>query len=115
MNRYLMVCLIKRILSFKEIFFSLQCIRSSNDERKQVPIYDINSEILSLSSSLSSLHIPRSNCMLQSLSEYISPSLTKTILSSSTMTEEKTLTLTPLNHRSADSNHLIFSGKILIN
>jgi hypothetical protein len=47
--------------------------------------------------------------MLQSLSEYISPSLSKTILSSSTITDEKTATLTPVN------NHSTESGKISTN
>ncbi len=57
----------------------------------------------------SNVNIHRPSCMLQSLSEYISPSLSKTILSSSTITDEKTATLTPVN------NHSTESGKILTN
>jgi hypothetical protein len=53
----------------------------------------------------SNVNIPRPNCMLHSLSEYISPSLSKTILSSSTITDEKPATLTSFN------NHSIESGK----
>ncbi len=98
-----------------------QCIRSTNDETKQAPIYDINSEMISLSSSSSSLssfyisnnrehsniNIHRSNYILQSLSEYVSPSLSKTKLSSSINPDEKTL----INH-STESNNRSFTGKI---
>jgi len=73
---------------------------------------------LSSSSSSSSLYISnngrssvnglRPNYMLQSLSEYISPSLSKTILSSSTITDDKT----SLNNRSIESNNILFTSKI---
>jgi hypothetical protein len=76
---------------------------------------------LSSSSSSSSLYISnngrssvnglRPNYMLQSLSEYISPSLSKTILSSSTITDDKTATLTPLKNHSTESNNIPFTGK----
>jgi hypothetical protein len=105
-----------------------QCIRPIVDERKQAPIVDLNYEMVSLSSSssstsslytskngCSSVNILRPNCMLQSLSEYMSPSLSKTIFSSSTITDDKTATLTPFNNRSTESNYISntsFTGKM---
>ena len=103
---------------------------------KQAPIVDLNSEMISLSSSatssssssslctssqLSHSNVPttgrssvnalRASYMLQSLSEYVSPSLSKAIFSSSppppTTTDEKTATLTPLNA----IHHASFAGK----
>jgi hypothetical protein len=55
--------------------------------------------------------------MLQSLSEYMSPSLSKAFFSSSTTNDDKTATLTPLNNNPIQSNtvrHASFTGKILM-
>ena len=113
---------------------------------KQAPIVDLNSEMVSLSSSAtsssstsslcassistnnnnnsngrSSVNVLRPSYMLQSLSEYMSPSLSKAFFSSSSTTtttnDEKTATLTPLNNNPVQSNtvrHASFTGKILM-
>ncbi|CAF1179254.1 unnamed protein product [Adineta ricciae] len=103
-------------------FYSNDCVRSI----KQAPIVDLNSEMISLSSSAtssssssslcassvltnnpvgrSSVNVLRPSYMLQSLSEYMSPSLSKAIFSSSTTNEDKTATLTPLNNNPIQSN-----------
>lgn len=116
---------------------------------KQAPIVDLNSEMISLSSSAtsssstsslcassistnnhqqqqnsngrSSVNVLRPSYMLQSLSEYMSPSLSKAFFSSSSTTtttnDEKTATLTPLNNNPIQSNnvrHASFTGKILM-
>jgi hypothetical protein len=58
--------------------------------------------------------------MLQSLSEYMSPSLSKAFFSSSSTTttnDDKTATLTPLNNNPIQSNtirHASFTGRILM-
>ena len=108
---------------------------------KQAPIVDLNSEMISLSSSAtssssssslcassistnhphsnnsngrSSVNVLRPSYMLQSLSEYMSPSLSKAFFSSSTTNDEKTATLTPLNNNPQQSNtvrHASFTGK----
>jgi hypothetical protein len=55
--------------------------------------------------------------MLQSLSEYMSPSLSKAFFSSSTTNDDKTATLTPLNNNPIQPNtirHASFTGKILM-
>ena len=114
---------------------TFQCVRSI----KQAPIVDLNSEMISLSSSAtssssssslcassvltnnpvgrSSVNVLRPSYMLQSLSEYMSPSLSKAIFSSSTTNEDKTATLTPLNNNPIQSNPIrnaSFTGKILM-
>ncbi|CAF2163225.1 unnamed protein product, partial [Rotaria magnacalcarata] len=98
------------------------CIHSS----KPAPIVDLNSEMISLSSSAtssssssslctssiltnnnsgrSSVSVRRPSYMLQSLSEYMSPSLSKAFFSSPTTNEDKTATLTPLNNNPIQSN-----------
>ncbi|CAF3884835.1 unnamed protein product, partial [Rotaria sordida] len=103
--------------------YSNDCIHST----KQAPIVDLNSEMISLSSSATSSSSSSSLCtssiltnnnsgrssanarrpsyMLQSLSEYMSPSLSKAFFSSSTTTnDDKTATLTPLNNNPIQSN-----------
>jgi hypothetical protein len=105
----------------------------------QAPIVDLNSEMISLSSSAtssssssslcasststnnhggrSSVTVRRPSYMLQSLSEYMSPSLSKAFFSSSTTNDDKTATLTPLNNNPIQSNtvrHASFTGKILM-
>ncbi|CAM4775028.1 unnamed protein product [Rotaria magnacalcarata] len=102
--------------------YSNDCIHSS----KPAPIVDLNSEMISLSSSAtssssssslctssiltnnhsgrSSVSVRRPSYMLQSLSEYMSPSLSKAFFSSSTTNEDKTATLTPLNNNPIQSN-----------
>lgn len=67
----------------------------------------------------SSVSVLRPSYMLQSLSEYMSPSLSKAFFSSSSSTtnDEKTATLTPLNHNPVQANpsrHASFTGKILM-
>ncbi|CAF3592828.1 unnamed protein product [Adineta steineri] len=105
-------------------FYSNDCIRSI----KQAPIVDLNSEMISLSSSAtssssssslcassiltnntggggrSSVSVLRPSYMLQSLSEYMSPSLSKAIFSSSSTNDDKTATLTPSNNNPIQSN-----------
>ncbi|CAF4944307.1 unnamed protein product, partial [Rotaria sp. Silwood1] len=101
----------------------------SNDgmhTKKQAPIVDLNSEMISLSSSATSsssssslctssiltnnnggrstVNVRRPSYMLQSLSEYMSPSLSKAFFSSSTTNDDKTATLTPLNNNPIQSN-----------
>ncbi|CAF4066268.1 unnamed protein product [Rotaria sp. Silwood2] len=102
--------------------YSNDCINS----KKQAPIVDLNSEMISLSSSAtssssssslctssmltnnnggrSSVNVRRPSYMLQSLSEYMSPSLSKAFFSSSTTNDDKTATLTPLNNNPIQSN-----------
>ncbi|CAF3846074.1 unnamed protein product, partial [Rotaria sp. Silwood1] len=94
--------------------------------KKQAPIVDLNSEMISLSSSATSsssssslctssiltnnnggrstVNVRRPSYMLQSLSEYMSPSLSKAFFSSSTTNDDKTATLTPLNNNPIQSN-----------
>ena len=65
----------------------------------------------------SSVSVLRPSYMLQSLSEYMSPSLSKAFFSSSTTNDDKTATLTPLNNNPIQSNtirHASFTGKILM-
>jgi hypothetical protein len=66
----------------------------------------------------SSVSVLRPSYMLQSLSEYVSPSLSKAFFSSSVTTnDDKTATLTPLNNNPIQSNtirHASFTGKILM-
>jgi hypothetical protein len=65
----------------------------------------------------SSVSVLRPSYMLQSLSEYMSPSLSKAFFSSSTTNDDKTATLTPLNNNPVQSNtirHASFTGKILM-
>ena len=119
---------------------------------KQAPLVDLNSEMISLSSSAtssssssslctsshsshphgqrSSVSVLRPSYMLQSLSEYVSPSLSKAFFSSASSTssssnttttnEEKTATLTPFNSHqqsipaNTTSRHASFTGKILM-
>ena len=118
---------------------------------KQAPIVDLNSEMVSLSSSATSSSSSSSLCtssqsqmshstavgsttsrstgnvlkpsyMLQSLSEYVSPSLSKAIFSSSPSStnsmsnDDKTATLTPMNNNSHQFNsihHASFAGKTM--
>ena len=62
----------------------------------------------------SSGSVLRPSYMLQSLSEYMSPSLSKAFFSSSTTTnDDKTATLTPLNNNPT-IRHASFTGKILM-
>ncbi|CAF4558752.1 unnamed protein product [Rotaria socialis] len=104
--------------------YSNDCIQSS----KPAPIVDLNSEMISLSSSAtssssssslctssiltnnnsgrSSVSVRRPSYMLQSLSEYMSPSLSKAFFSSSTANDDKTATLTPLNNNPIQSNSI---------
>lgn len=59
----------------------------------------------------------RPSYMLQSLSEYMSPSLSKAFFSSSTTNDDKTATLTPLNNNPLQSNTIrlaSFTGKMLM-
>ncbi|UJR34181.1 hypothetical protein I4U23_021587 [Adineta vaga] len=118
---------IRKYLEFDRIKHTLTFY--SNDyvqSMKQAPIVDLNSEMISLSSSAtssssssslcassvltnnpvgrSSVNVLRPSYMLQSLSEYMSPSLSKAIFSSSTTNEDKTATLTPLNNNPIQSN-----------
>jgi hypothetical protein len=65
----------------------------------------------------SSVSVLRPSYMLQSLSEYMSPSLSKAFFSSSTTNDDKTATLTPLNNNPIQSNtirHASFTSKILM-
>jgi len=65
----------------------------------------------------SSVSVLRPSYMLQSLSEYMSPSLSKAFFSSSITNDDKTATLTPLNNNPIQSNpirHASFTGKILM-
>ncbi len=73
-----------------------------------------SSSTCSLYNSKSGCSSVRPNCMLQSLSEYMSPSLSKTMFSSSILTDDNTLT--PFNNHSKESTytpHTSFNGKIL--
>jgi hypothetical protein len=65
----------------------------------------------------SSVNALRPSYMLQSLSEYMSPSLSKAFFSSSITNDDKTATLTPLNNNPIQSNtirHASFTGKMLM-
>ena len=75
-----------------------------------MPRVDLNSEMVSLSSSSSTSSLYKSqgrrssinalqpNSMLESLSERISPSLSKTILSPSITTDDKIVTIHPASY-----------------
>lgn len=65
----------------------------------------------------SSISVLRPSNMLQSLSEYMSPSLSKALFSSSTSNDDKTATLTPLNNnpiQSTSVRHASFTGKKIL-
>ncbi|CAF0768146.1 unnamed protein product [Adineta steineri] len=100
-SKYIELNQSKRTLTF----YSDECIRSTNNGVKPMPTINLNYETVSVSSSSSSssslykthdrrtsINVFQANSMLPTLSELITPSLSKT-LSSSIVTDEKIKTI----------------------
>ncbi|CAF1359538.1 unnamed protein product [Adineta ricciae] len=98
-------------------FHPNECIRSINNESKQVPTLDLNCDMSSISSSssTSSLYktnerrssfniLQQSNNILPTLAERMSPSLSKTILSPLALADDKIIPVHPISVTDLSSN-----------
>jgi len=126
---------IRQYLQFDRIQRTLTFYSNDNIRMmKQAPIVDLNSEMISLSSSATSSSSSSSLCtstqsqmsqstttrstgnvlksshVLQSLSEFVSPSFTKSKYSSSPSNDDKNATLTPMNNSSI--HHASFADSV---
>jgi len=96
---------------------SLSSSATSSSSSSSLCASSINNNNNNNPSGRSSVSVLRPSYMLQSLSEYMSPSLSKAFFSSSITNDDKTATLTPLNNNPIQSNpirHASFTGKILM-